>query len=78
VAPAARPRDPDSSALQDLYDRYSEARRKNNEGAVRFETLKDSVDKMLPKLREKYGDKRVDFEVVVQNGRVGLKPKVGE
>lgn len=75
--PAARPADLDSSTLKDLYDRYSEARRKNNEGAVRFETLKDSVDKMLPKLREKYGDKRVDFEVVVQNGRVGLKPKVG-
>ncbi len=43
---------------------------------MRFETLKDSVDKMMPKLREKYGDKRVDFDIVVQNGRVGLKPKV--
>jgi hypothetical protein len=68
----------DGGAMKDLYERYSEARKKNNEGAVRFETLKESVDKMLPKLKEKYGDRRVDFEVVVQNGRVGLKPKVRE
>ena len=74
--PAAPARATEGRALEDLYARYSEARRKNNEGAVRFETLKDSVDKMMPKLREKYGDKRVDFEIVMQNGRVGLKPKV--
>jgi predicted transcriptional regulator len=74
--PAAPARASEGRALEDLYARYSEARKKNNEGAVRFETLKDSVDKMMPKLREKYGDKRVDFEIVMQNGRVGLKPKV--
>jgi hypothetical protein len=74
--PGAPARAPEGRALEDLYARYSEARLKNNEGAVRFETLKDSVDKMMPKLREKYGDKRVDFDIVVQNGRVGLKPKV--
>jgi hypothetical protein len=68
----------DVAAMRALYDRYADARRKNNEGAVRFETLEESVQKMVPKLREKYGDKKVDFDVVVQNGRVGLKPKVGE
>lgn len=68
----------DGNAMRALYDRYADARRKNNEGAVRFETLHESVQKMVPKLREKYGDRKVDFEVVVQNGRVGLKPKATE
>lgn len=68
----------DGNAMRALYDRYADARRKNNEGAVRFETLEQSVQRMVPKLREKYGDRKVDFEVVVQNGRVGLKPKATE
>jgi len=68
----------DGHAMRALYDRYADARRKNNEGTVRFETLQESVQKMVPKLREKYGDRKVDFEVVVQNGRVGLKPKATE
>lgn len=68
----------DGNAMRALYDRYADARRKNNEGAVRFETLHESVQRMVPKLREKYGDRKVDFEVVVQNGRVGLKPKATE
>lgn len=68
----------DGAAMKALYDRYTNARKQNNEAAVRFETLEDSVQKMVPKLKEKYGNKRVDFDVVVQNGRVGLKPKVSE
>lgn len=68
----------DGAAMKALYDRYTSARKQNNEAAVRFETLEESVQKMVPKLKEKYGNKRVDFDVVVQNGRVGLKPKVTE
>ena len=25
---------------------------------------------------QKHGDRKIDFEVVLQNGRVGLKPKI--
>lgn len=64
--------------IRALYDRYVDARRKNNERIdnVKFETLQQSVDKMMPKLREKHGNKAIDFEVVLQDGKVGLKPKV--
>ena len=31
-------------------------------------------NKMLRKLEQKYKGKKIDFEVVVKNGRVGLKP----
>jgi hypothetical protein len=30
---------------------------------------------MLPELQKKHHGKQIDFEVVVKDGRVGLKPK---
>lgn len=85
VQPAARPAvapspsaNLDDRAMRSIYERYADARRKNNEGDVRFETLQKSVEQMMPKLREKHGGKKIDFDVVVANGRVGLKPKIGE
>jgi len=64
--------------MRTLYDRYLDARKQNNERVdnVKFETLQTSVEKMLPKLREKHAGKQIEFEVVVQDGKVGLKPKV--
>ncbi len=63
-------------SVRRIYERYLDARRKNNERVdnVKLATLKRSIDKMMPKLRQKHAGKRIDFEVVVKNGRVGLKP----
>jgi hypothetical protein len=78
-APAARPDQLDSTSMRRIYDDYVAAKKKNNERVdnVKYEALEQSVKQMIPKLREKHGDRRIDFEVVVQNGKVGLKPKVG-
>jgi hypothetical protein len=64
--------------MRALYERYVDARRRNNERVdnVRLESLQQSVEKMMPKLREKHGNKSIDFDVVVQDGKVGLKPRV--
>jgi hypothetical protein len=65
-------------ALKRLYDTYVDARRRNNERTdVGFDKLAASVQQMKSKLREKHGSRPIDFEVVVQNGRVGIKPKIG-
>ena len=61
--------------MRRIYDEYAAARRKNNEGEVRFETLQGSIQKMLPDLHKKHQGKQIDFEVVVKDGRVGLKPR---
>ena len=45
------------------------------EEEVRYEALVGSIQKMLPELAKKHQGKRIDFEVVVKDGRVGLKPK---
>ncbi|MET0341636.1 MAG: MXAN_5187 C-terminal domain-containing protein [Polyangiales bacterium] len=79
--PAPRPPAPASEAalgeqrMRRLYDEYAAARRKNNEGDVRYEALQSSIQKMLPDLRKKHQGKSIDFEVVIKDGRVGLKPK---
>jgi hypothetical protein len=68
----------DDAKMRALYSRYVDARKQNNERAeVRFEALAESVEKMIPKLREKHGNKAIEFDVVLSNGKVGLKPKVG-
>jgi CRISPR/Cas system CSM-associated protein Csm2 small subunit len=61
--------------MRRIYHEYVEARRKNNEGEVRYESLVNSIERMMPDLQKKHAGKQIDFEVVVKDGRVGLKPK---
>ena len=62
--------------LERLYNRYVEARRNNAERTdnVKLETIAKTVRDMLPKLQQKHAGKQIDFEVVVKDGRVALKP----
>jgi hypothetical protein len=64
--------------LKRLHRDFVEARRKQNQRAdMPLEKLQAKVEKMIPKLREKHGNRPIDFEVVVKDGRVALRPKVG-
>lgn len=62
--------------LRQLFDRYVSARQGNNERTdnVKLESLQKTVEAMLPKLREKHAGKQIDFDVVVRDGKVALKP----
>ena len=66
----------DDERMRAIYDRYVDARRRNNERVdnVKFESVASSIEKMMPGLAEKHRGKNIDFEVVVKDGRVGLKP----
>jgi hypothetical protein len=81
--PAGRPAatKPGSNGLSDaqiqgIYQRYVAARRDNNERVdnVKLETIAKTVRDMMPKLNQKHAGKQIDFEVVVKDGRVALKP----
>jgi hypothetical protein len=61
--------------MRRLVDEYNSARKRNNEGDVRYEAVVQSIQRMLPDLEKKHAGKRIDFEVVMKDGRVGLKPK---
>jgi hypothetical protein len=62
--------------LKQLYERYVTARKGNNERTdnLKLESLQKTVEAMLPKLREKHGGKQIDFDVIVRDGKVALKP----
>jgi hypothetical protein len=78
AVPQSPPEGLSAQRMAALYEYYVAARAENNERIdnINIEKLSKSVEEMLPKLREKYGDRPIDFEVVVRNGRVGIKPVV--
>lgn len=62
--------------IDSVYKRFIDARAKNSERTdnVRPETIAKSIQKMMPKLQKKHAGKNIDFDVVVKNGKVALKP----
>lgn len=66
----------DDASIRTLTDKLIATKRANNERIdnVRYETVAKQIRDMEPRLREKYGDRKIDFEVVIKDGRVGLKP----
>ena len=74
----ARSKGPGEARMRQIYDSYVEAKRSNNERTdkIDYETVAKSLKKMVPKLDRKHKGKRVDFKVVVKDGKVGIKPVV--
>ena len=62
--------------MRKLYDEFASARRQHNQGERGYDTLAARVQKMRSKLVKKHAGKKIDFEVVVKDGKVGLKPKI--
>ena len=75
---APRAKGPGDARMRQIYESYVEAKRRNNERTdkVDYETVAKSLKKMVPKLDRKHKGKRVDFTVVVKDGKVGIKPVV--
>jgi hypothetical protein len=65
-----------SQDVDRVYSQYVAARGKNAERIdnVKRETLEKTIRTMLPGLEQKHAGKRIDFEVVVKDGKVALKP----
>ena len=75
---AARSKGPGEARMRQIYESYVEAKRGNNERTdkIDYETVAKSLKKMVPKLDRKHKGKRIDFKVVVKDGKVGIKPVV--
>jgi len=75
---AARSKGPGEARMRQIYESYVDAKRKNNERTdkIDYETVAKSLKKMVPKLDRKHKGKRVDFKVIVKDGKVGIKPVV--
>jgi hypothetical protein len=75
---AARSKGPGEARMRQIYESYVDAKRGNNERTdkIDYETVAKSLKKMVPKLDRKHKGKRIDFKVVVKDGKVGIKPVV--
>ena len=75
---AARAKGPGDARMRQIYESYVDAKRKNNERTdkIDYETVAKSLKKMVPKLDRKHKGKRIDFKVIVKDGKVGIKPVV--
>lgn len=75
---ASRSKGPGDARMRQIYESYVDAKRRNNERTdkIDYETVAKSLKKMVPKLDRKHKGKRIDFEIVVKDGKVGLKPVV--
>jgi len=75
---ASRSKGPGEARMRQIYDSYVEAKRSNNERTdkIDYERVAKSLKKMIPVLDRKHKGKRIDFKVVVKDGKVGIKPVV--
>lgn len=75
---AARSKGPGDARMRQIYESYVEAKRSNNERTdkIDYERVAKSLKKMIPVLDRKHKGKRIDFKVVVKDGKVGIKPVV--
>lgn len=62
-------------AMRELYDAYIAAKKRCNEDVSRlsYEAVAKSVSKQIPELMTRFQAKRVDFKVVIKDGKAILK-----
>jgi hypothetical protein len=62
--------------VQRIYTQYLSARKQNAERVdnVKLDTIEKTIRGMLPQLEKKHAGKKIDFEVVMKDGKVALKP----
>ncbi|HKP58986.1 MAG TPA: MXAN_5187 C-terminal domain-containing protein, partial [Polyangiales bacterium] len=80
-APAPPPSAANNAALsnddvQRIFTNYVAARKQNSERVdnVKLDSIEKTLRGMLPGLEKKHAGKKIDFEVVVKDGKVALKP----
>lgn len=85
VQPPPKPARPAAAAagglsddrVKELHARFVQAKRENKEGGqVSLENLAKTLRDTERKLRAQYKDRKIDFEIVVKDGKTIVKPKV--
>lgn len=88
ATPAARPAPPAAASktsaseglsearVRALHQAYVDARKQTNATSVSFEKLERSLRETESKLRSSHQGRKVDFDVVIKDGKAILKPKL--
>lgn len=64
--------------LHELHAKFVHAQTSHGAAPIAYATLERKVQALLPDLRRKHGDRDLRFDVVVKNGKVGLRLQSGE
>ena len=66
----------DDARLRDLHTRLQQAKLQTKEANVSYEGLAKSIRATEAKLREQYKNRKIDFDVVIKDGKAVVKPIV--
>jgi hypothetical protein len=66
----------DDARMRDLHARLQQAKQQTNEANVSYEGLAKSVRATEAKLREQHKNRKIDFDVVIKDGKAVVKPIV--
>jgi len=86
ASPAPKPPAPPSAAatggnvddarLRDLHSKLQQAKQQTKEANVSYEGLAKSIRATEAKLREQHKNRKIDFDVVIKDGKAVVKPIV--
>lgn len=70
----ASPTSPEDARLRELHTRLQQAKQQTNEPKVSYEGMVKSVRAAEAKLREQHKDRKIEFDVVIKDGKAIVKP----
>jgi hypothetical protein len=68
--------DADDARLRDLHSRLQQAKQQTKEANVSFEGLAKSIRATEARLREQHKNRKIEFDVVIKDGKAVVKPIV--
>jgi hypothetical protein len=66
----------DDARMRDLHARLQQAKQQTKEANVSYEGLAKSIRATEAKLREQHKNRKIDFDVVIKDGKAVVKPIV--
>jgi hypothetical protein len=74
----AAPKDLSDQRMREIYSQYVQTRRERNEPTtnITYEKLSESLRSQTEKLKQKHASKKIDYEIVVKDGKTLIKPIV--
>jgi hypothetical protein len=66
----------DDARLRELHNRLQQAKQQTKEANVSYEGLAKSIRATEAKLREQHKNRKIDFDVVIKDGKAVVKPIV--
>jgi hypothetical protein len=66
----------DDTRLRELHARLQQAKQQTKEANVSYEGLAKSIRATEAKLREQHKNRKIDFDVVIKDGKAVVKPIV--